>query len=137
MSDKIYTFQDILREEFDIEKTISDDELDEDEELLDIVITDYDMEKAETIETELDEFFNDFDMETEEIVKRQEEEDMEDLYEFFDEDAAIFEGSVDADLEDIEEVEDPEFEDELGFIDNMEDFPEVDDEEAFSIDMEV
>ena len=137
MSDKIYTFQDILREEFDIEKTISDDELDEDEELLDIVITDYDMEKAETVETELDEFFDDFDMETEEIVKRQEEEDMEDLYEFFDEDAIIFEGSVDADLEDIEEVEDPEFEDELGFIDSMEDFPEVDDEEAFSIDVEV
>lgn len=137
MIDKINTFQDLLREEFDIEETILDDNLDEDEEILDIVISDYDMKKVETIKTDLDDFFEQFDLETEKIIRQQMEEAMEELYEFFNEDASIFEESVDASLEDIEDAEDPEFEDELGFIDTMEGFVDIDEEEPFSVDREV
>ena len=62
MSKEINCFQDLIREEFDIEDTLLDDELDEDREMLDIVISDNDEKKAEFQDTEIDSFLNEIDL---------------------------------------------------------------------------
>lgn len=132
MNNEINCFQDLIKEEFDIEKAVLDDELDEDGELLDIVISDNDEKRVEFQPCEIDPFIEQMDIEVGEIIEAQKEEEMQNLREFFDEDAMIFEDSVDEYLDELDEIEDIDLEDDLDAIDNMEGLVNYSDEEAFS-----
>lgn len=124
MSENINTFQDLLIEEFEIEDSIKDDELNESMDMLDIVMTENDEKRVNFIESDVDSFINDIDLKMEQIVKEEREESMNELLEFFDVDAEILEESVD---KTIEEIEDLEYDDEGDIIDTIEGLPEIDD----------
>ena len=131
MKKEMNTFQDLLREEFEIEDSVLDDDFEESQDMLDIVISDNDERRAELEESAIDSFINDIDLEVEKIVKEEKEIEMENLMEFFDEDADIFEDMVD---DDIDETEDVEYEmiddldDEGDMIDSIEGLPGLDEE---------
>ena len=132
MSKDINSFQDLLREEFEIEDSVLDDDLEESMDMLDIVMSDNDEKRVEFMESEVDSFLNDIDIQVEQIVKEEREENMENLMEFFDEDAEVFEEMMDAEIEDLEAMEYNEedgdsIDDEGDIIDAIEGLPSIED----------
>lgn len=133
MKKEMNSFQDLLREEFEIEDIILDDEDEEAKDMLDIVISDNDERRAELEESAVDSFINDIDLAVEQIVKEEKEIEMENLMEFFDEDAEIFEEAMDAFEDEEEEInynpdDSDSIDDEGEMIDALEGLPELDEE---------
>ena len=133
MKKEMNSFQDLLREEFEIEDVILDDEDEEAKDMLDIVISDNDERRAELEESAVDSFINDIDLAVEQIVREEKEIEMENLMEFFDEDAEIFEEMMEAAEDEEEEINyNPEdsdsIDDEGDMIDALEGLPELDEE---------
>ena len=132
MSKNINSFQDLLREEFEIEESVLEDDFNESMDMLDIVMSDNDERRVEFMESEVDSFINDIDLKVEQIVKEEREENMETLMEFFDEDSEVFEEMMDAEIEDLEAMEYNEedgdsIDDEGDMIDAIEGLPDISD----------
>lgn len=130
MSKDINSFQDLIIEEFEIEDSVNEDDFNESMDVLDIVMSENDEKKAEFTESAVDSFLNDIDLRVERIIAHERRENMENLMEFFDEDAEVFEEMLDMEIEDIEDMEYNEedgdsIDDEGDMIDVIEGLPEI------------
>lgn len=133
MNENINSFQDLIREEFEIEETVLEDDFNESMDMLDIVMTENDEKRVEFMESEIDSFINDIDLKIEQIVKEEREQNMDILMDFFDEDAEVFEEMMDAEIEDLEamqynEEDGDSIDDEGDMIDAIEGLPYLDGE---------
>ncbi len=129
----INSFQDLIIEEFDIEESVLEDDFEESMDMLDVVMSKNDEKRVEFIESSIDSFINDIDLNINRIVREEREESMNELMEFFDEDAELFEEALDMEIENLEELESSDIDgsssDEDGdMIDAVEGLPDIEDE---------
>lgn len=124
------SFQDIIKEELVIEESVAEDELEESLDMLDIVMSENDLNKIDSIKTGIDSFLEEFDIETNQIVLEERKIAMDELITYLEE-SEILEDTLDVEIDDLEELECSDIDgetidDEGDMIDAIEGLPSLD-----------